>query len=382
MKKALLGTTALVAGGLFATAVVAADLSPAPEPEPIEEGFTLNVSGFMTAFFLFTSDDDLNTTHDTDTTRVSLSSEIKFVAEQTLANGLTITGTIELEAQNSNAGTTNIDEAYLTLAGSWGTFTIGGQDGALNSGDVGISTAGIYGEADGPSFASISVGGPTSAIGAATGTFSGVTSDANKLIYFTPRMSGVQLGVSFTPNTVNGGPVFNSGTPTTDSGDSYLNVWDVVANLEHSWGDYKIVVAGGYESAEAGQTGAAINTGNVDIWNAGVTLESSYGTLGFKYTERDHDSPTATLDDMTAWTVQGTIKSGDTTFGAGYFQGDGNITGGGTNEFDRFYVGVDHALAAGVTIGAFVAVEDLDVAGGSASDNDGVVGGAGMSISF
>jgi len=140
MKKALLGTTALVAGGLFATAVVAADLSPAPDPEPVEEGFTLNVSGFMTAFFLFRDSDEEGTTHSYDDTQISLSSEIHFDAEQTLANGLTIKAHIEFEAQRETGN--NIDEAWLNLTGSWGTVRIGGEDGALNLIDTSIATAG------------------------------------------------------------------------------------------------------------------------------------------------------------------------------------------------------------------------------------------------
>ena len=58
MKKALLGTTALVAGGLFAGSATAADIIPAPIPEPIEEGFTLTVSGDATAAFSFRDTDE------------------------------------------------------------------------------------------------------------------------------------------------------------------------------------------------------------------------------------------------------------------------------------------------------------------------------------
>ncbi|MHA1545620.1 MAG: porin, partial [Alphaproteobacteria bacterium] len=319
MKKALLGTTALVAGGLFATAVVAADLSPAPDPEPVEEGFTLNVSGFMTAFFLFRSNDEYGSTHDVDPTQISLSSEIYFDAEQTLANGLTISAHIQMEAQRETGN--NIDEAYLKLVGHWGEVRIGGEDGALNLSDTSMAVAGIYGDVDGPSFVAIS------SSTAPTGTFSGVTSDDNKIIYFTPRMGGIKLAASFTPNTKGNGPAFHGGGDSIphDSGSDFVNVWDIAANLEHSWGDYKIVVAGGFESAE-GQTTSTV--GDVDIWNAGVTLASSYGTLGFKYSARDNNLATATVDDATAWAVQGTIKSGDTTFGAGYLRGEADLTAG------------------------------------------------------
>jgi len=384
MKKALLGTTALVAGGLFASAAVAADLIPAPAPEPVEEGFTLNVSGFMTAFFLFRSGDEndsghADNAHDTDSTQISLSSEIKFYAEQTLANGLTIAAEVQMEAQRSNGAPNNIDEAMLSISGSFGKVIIGGDDGALNQIDIGQPTAGIYGDADGPSFAAITSGN------APTGTFSGVTSDDNKIIYFTPRMSGVQIGASFTPDTTANGPAFYGGGAAipNDSGTDYTNVWDIAVNIQHQWDDYKLTVAGGYESGEGDP---ANPNGDVDIWNAGVVIQSSRGSLGFKYSERDNNAVGATVDEATAWAAQATIKlSGDTTLGGGYFKGESDQSvagGGGTDEFSRFYVGIDNAYAAGVTIGAFVAFESFDDATVATQTADGIVGGAGMTVSF
>lgn len=58
MKKVLLGTTALMAGGLVAGAASAADIVPAPVPEPIEEGFTLSINGDATTAFSFRSTDE------------------------------------------------------------------------------------------------------------------------------------------------------------------------------------------------------------------------------------------------------------------------------------------------------------------------------------
>ena len=375
MKKALLGTTALVAGGLFASAAVAADLIPAPAPEPVEEGFTLNVSGFMTAYFLFRSNDEYGTDHDVTPTQISLSSEIYFDAEQTLANGHTIKAHIELEAEN-NGSNNWIDEAWLSLSGSWGEFRIGGEDGALNLIDISQPTAGIYGDADGASFAAITAGN------APQGTFSGVTSDDNKIVYFTPRMSGVQLAASFTPDTTGNGPAFaGGGAIPDDSGSDYTNVWDIAVNVQHTWGEYKLTVAGGYE---AGDAESGNGNGDVDIWNAGVVIQNSRGSLGFKYSARDNNAVGATVDEATGWAAQGTIKlSGDTTLGGGYFKGVADLTGSvADDEFSRFYIGIDNAYAAGVTIGAFVAFEDFDAAAGSASDKDGVVGGAGMTVKF
>lgn len=381
MKKALLGTTALVAGGLFASAAVAADLIPVA-PEPVEEGFTLNVSGFMTAFFLFRSNDEyIDNSHDVTATQVSISSEIYFDAEQTLANGHTIKAHIEMEAVNEG-NNSYVDEAWLSISGSWGELRIGGEDGALNLTDMGTVGAGIN-LADGATWAAITGGGNNEG-----GVYSGITSDDNKVVYFTPRMSGVQLSASFTPDTTSGGPVVQGGAGSddfpNDSGSEYTNVWDIAANVQHTWGDYKITVAGGIESGDADP---ANNNGDVTLWNAGVVLSSPRGALSFKYGEKDNDLLAAAagtaMTDGTTWAVGGLVKmSNDVNASLTYFVSEADLKNGTTDEFSRITFGVDKAVAAGVTVAGFVSWEDYDAAAGSASDKDGVVGGVGMAINF
>ena len=90
------------------------------------------------------------------------------------------------------------DESYLFFKGDWGTVEIGDNDGAMStmtySGEKALSGTGGF---DGGATKNVNV---ADAFGAPTGPSTvGATSDDSKITYYTPDLSGFQLGVSYTP---------------------------------------------------------------------------------------------------------------------------------------------------------------------------------------
>lgn len=188
-KKILLGTSALLGAGMLAAASPAsAQQGPAVSP-----GGKLDVT--LTGFSRFvwvlgdvaerfggqqSSSDFRNDT------------EVHVVARgRDEATGLRYGATVEFEADTNRND--NTDETWVILQGTFGEFRFGDEDGAsdlmkLGAFTLAAGTGGIDGTVDLPRL----VAGDN-------------TGDATKVVYFSPRLAGFQLGVSYTPNANSGG---------------------------------------------------------------------------------------------------------------------------------------------------------------------------------
>lgn len=106
------------------------------------------------------------------------------------AQGGTLYG-LKVEFEADQGVTNNVDEAGLFISGGFGRIELGADDGAeevmrLGGADVAAGTGGIDGDID---------------RAAGTNPFIADTSDAVKATYYTPRVAGIQAGLSFTPDT-------------------------------------------------------------------------------------------------------------------------------------------------------------------------------------
>lgn len=217
MKKQLLATTALVAGGLIAGVAQAA--------EPIK----LSLGGYVTTGVTVREQDNIGTptgntnrgagddrnlttvntlnaagatvavptTTDLGRTDQFWEAEVWFVGETTLDNGIKIGVNIQLEAYTSSD---QIDEHYVYVQGGFGRLVVGAENSApyIMHYSAPSPTGGQFG-ADSPNFLPFRPPG-AQAIGSVR-TFMQLTSDANKITYYTPRFApGFQFGLSYTPD--------------------------------------------------------------------------------------------------------------------------------------------------------------------------------------
>jgi len=216
MKKLLLGSTALVAGGLMAAPAMAAD--------PIKIG----VGGYYQFFVNAGQIEGLYTYNGNSIQYKGLSfyqeGEIHFTGQTKLDNGTTIGLTVELEGWNNGATNSNststgvptggavnqIDEAFIFAFGDWGRVEAGSRDQASYRMYYGVpSAAAVY---TGP-FQHNSAALWAGAAGAANPTLAGASfltiggqmQDVNRINYFTPRFMGLQVGVGYAPKLNLGG---------------------------------------------------------------------------------------------------------------------------------------------------------------------------------
>ncbi len=312
MKKLLLGSTALVAGGLMAAPAMAAD--------PIKIG----VGGYYQFFVTAGSIEGSYALNGQSTQYKGLSfyqeGEIFFTGQTKLDNGTTIGLTVELEgwnppvagvsvstgtgAQNVNGSVRQIDEAFLFAFGDWGRVEFGSRDQASYRMFYGAPSAlgvfnGFFQHNSNATWGNLVVLATNKAAGGISfATIGGQMQDVNRINYFTPRFMGLQIGVGYAPkiNATGSTPGsntagvcgFNDATaqincPTNDF--SWQDFFDIGANYLNKFGDVTVALFGGFMYATYvpgfNQAGNSLITGsNFTNWKQWV-VGAQFGIAGF-----------------------------------------------------------------------------------------------------
>lgn len=332
MKKLLLGSTALVVGGLMAAPAMAAD--------PIKIG----VGGYYTFYAVAGG---TNSTYATNGTYQAYNGfffqqegEIHFMGQTKLDNGTTVGVNVELEGWNPSSATANgqIDEAYLFAFGSWGRVELGSRDAASYRMYYGAPSALIgYGAIQHNHAAMINLAATTfnkAYFHTTTATNTAAWQDVNRINVFTPRFQGFQLGVGYAPkvNTPQGSILGSTGLASGPGGGAgicgfanatnfgacpvndyaWTNAFDISANYLNKFGDVTVAAYGSWAYA-------AFNPGSVGLGTAASQITgSNLGTwvmwaagLQFGYK---------------GITIGGSIGYDNQGMGANYFTGQDNAT--------------------------------------------------------
>jgi len=264
MKKLLLGSTALVVGGLMAAPAMAAD--------PIKMG----VGGYYTFYGAAGNIDPTYAMNGSVTNYKGLEfiqeGEIHFIGQTKLDNGTSVGLTVELEAWNPSSSVANaqIDEAFLFAFGDWGRIEVGSRDAATYRMYYGSPSAFIGWGAiqHNHNYSNLSMQANNKAYTRVTATTNTPTwQDVNRINYFTPRFAGLQIGVGYAPKlnaaaaggqaaSGPGNPAgicgYNNATnmnacPTADY--AWQDVFDVGANYLNKFGDFTVALYGAFAYA-------------------------------------------------------------------------------------------------------------------------------------
>ena len=289
MRNQLLGTTALVAAGLF----VLADAGPASAQQKVEP-LKVTIGGYAAAFVSFVDQDDRAPAPvGNPSTRLGkfvkldthTDQEIHFNGRTTLANGITVGFRIELEGNTSGD---TIDESWLFAEGKFGRIELGQLNnvhyrmgvrapdvftrGWLNEGNLTNVVANPTGSSNN-----------NSTINATIPRFA--DNDSDKINVYTPRFMGLQVGASYIPDSSQ-----DSAVPTPAS-TAYTRGWAVAGNFIRSFGPVDISAYAGYFTYQGPQTGvtatgATVNAPDPDIYAfggqigfAGFRVGGSYGAV-------------------------------------------------------------------------------------------------------
>jgi hypothetical protein len=312
------------------------------------EKMKLKVGGYMEQWVGFTSGDD-GVLQDYSGISTVSDGEIHFKGSTKLDNGIKIGVNVQLEAQQ---GGDQIDEQYMTVSGGFGQIIIGDENSAMykmhyapsdfgigiNSGDV-TSWNNPVQDAEGDS---ISKGSSFRSPFGATYIEPDGINDAAKISYFTPRVSGFQLGLSYAPD----GAQDNNSVPNRDAVNSdYVMVG---ANFVQKMGGMSVGISGGYGTAtdvQGGDEPEATSFG-IKMGMGGVSGGVSYANFS------EHGSKDA--EGINAGVA---YSSGPMGVSIAYYHGekDGSGTVGagtldGQAEVDAFHLSAKYAMGPGVTL--------------------------------
>jgi len=375
MKKELFGTTALISAGLLAGSGVGQQAQAA---EPME----LSIGGYTSVSIEYRNEDDSTGEPGANlqTVGVYWDGELQFTASTTLDNGITVKARTEFEGMNQAAGTDNADEHYLEFGGVFGQIRVGADDDAayamqyqapVGAYQIGVNTT---------TFAVPSVGG--NAITSYPTTYISATGDAEKIIWYSPRIAGFQLGVSYAPTSqAMENTTFFPGLPLPDNTvGAQENVVSIGANYVQSFNDIDVAVAGGYNTGSLQANSAGIFDDR-EQWSAGLNVGFAGFTVGASY--KSDNNGLSGSNDTTTWDAGVTYSTGPFTVGFTYLGATSEASAGGDDELDSFNVSGTYNIGPGVNLWGGVKYFDYqDGSNNPANENEGYIIAIGSSVSF
>ena len=367
MKKILIGTTALLAAATIAPAAQAS--------EPVK----LSLGGFYEYWVAGAKQDSGISANSFD---IQGEGEIYFNGSTVLDNGMTIGVMVQLEAGTDNNDDDIIDESYLYVSGKYGKLTLGSTDNvaylmratAPNAAYTEVDDTAIPDYLLNPGFAD-------------NITDMGFDGDANKIIYMTPKLYGLQAGVSFTPSNNAGGDDSSAGltnSETIGKAVSFDEAWAASVSYERDLGPVGMLATAGYTVAQ-GAGNVAGDSGKAQDWAFGLNLTYQGFTLGGAYrgVSANSDSGFSVYDGY-AWDAGLMYADGPYAVSLNYRKSktEGE-EGNGSNTIDTYALGAKYTLGAGVDLWGQLAYADYDATDTGLVDNKGAFGGVvGLHLDF
>jgi predicted porin len=281
--------------------------------------------------------------------------------KQTLDNGIEIGGQIQVEGQQTGGET---DEQFIFINGSFGRLEIGTDNGAAYRMHYGVASNGIG--IDEGDWASVWIPG-TQTESRATSIGAGIENDQNKITYFSPRVSGVQIGATYIPEMD-----VNTQTPSgggREADTTRDNAYSIAANYQTSVDALSIMASIGYTNA-----GNGVGS-NHDGINAGLRIGFGGFTASFAYGEEDDDS--AADDEVSIVGFGLGYKAGPAGVSLSYIRGEDSADNFKQNAIE---VGASYAVGPGVTAKGSVYYADSKTAGANTGNGVAVVGGLALSF--
>ena len=392
MKSLLYGTTALMAVGLMAGNAVAA------------EKIKLGLGGYWrAAIHLGESDNDATTVaagkSDIRNHGFGQESEIYFSGKTTLDNGIKFGVMVQLEGETSGD---QIDNTYIWSSGSFGRIEFGetwGPSLLMSYGSTGDMLDGHGDFASQAAHANVN--------GQFIDTYGGdagiLATPDQKMTYFTPRMSGLQVGISYMPEN---NPAATNSTGTglnSKAGGTIGNeLLDIAVNYTGKFGGASVGVFGSYFTSDSEPAAVGGVAGkDADGYSAGGQVGFSGFRIGGRYTKINDIAgagaapiaSTAAGLDRTNWRVGVDYGTGPWMIGVAYMHLEQEVAGAVAtvkatrdDEIDYISIGASYNMGPGIKMFGGLQIYDFqDSAGGAgpvSTEADNTVGVIGTKLSF
>ena len=261
---------------------------------------------------------------------VQADTEIHFRGSLEADNGLTFTVDVQLEGTNNAEN--YIDESFVKITGDFGDLRIGSEDAASNLMHYGHQDVGV-GFTAGDTANWLGFGTPNT-----YGQGSAGFTDIPRIVYYTPRMTGVQLGVSYTPDGKVGQAVQNGKTKTANNDRDSSSIG---LNYKGAIGESSVAFSAGYHAESAAMSG------DDDSTYTNLGLQVGMGAFGFNvaYAEADDGVDGDSAKDTETVTAGAKYTDGPMAVSIGYGMEDR----GDGSEMTSVMLSGSYALAPGVS---------------------------------
>ena len=370
MKNQLLSTTTLAAAvGLFA---FGGPIQEASASEPLEA----SIGGYL-SWTLDYWDQEQTRSIGRRNYAMSTDGEVQVSAKTTLDNGIKVGIRIEFEAHNQGAGSTIVDEHYVTLEGEFGQLRLGNDDNAAYQLHYQAPVAQWRYGVNSPSFAILSKNG--NAVSSYISTYPGTGGDGTKIIYFTPRINSIQLAVSYQADgAVQEGPA-PFGNADGNAGQQ-SEILAAGANIVRDFEGGNVAASIGYTTANLeGSSGAFGGTEDRQALTIGLNVGFGDISVGFAY--KTDDAGTAGNSDKDTFDIGFTHTVGALTWGVNYGGEDQEVVGAVDDEVDAVGFSATYSVGPGLSIIGGVKYYEYDSAVAAQGPN-GVTAGIGALVTF
>ncbi len=273
-----LSKTLMVSTALSAVALIASGAAMAAEKPK------LTIGGYVETYF--GAGDGIGTNSGTptyassDTTKFRATllqyGEISFKAEGKTDSGMVVGAYIE--TAQDDAGTKHgADEINVYMQGSWGRLEVGGQDGAADKLQVGGTEVDMIGGNILGAYVYTNASASRSGVHLTDQTNNVDSSDNSKITYYTPRVSGVQAGLSWLPRANSRGTLGLKEAP------AYDGAYEAGVSYKGKAGDAKFEIATTY-----GHMPSPDNNNDMKGWNIGAVVEVANFTVAAGYAKNDN----------------------------------------------------------------------------------------------
>ncbi|MEO1192701.1 MAG: porin [Pseudomonadota bacterium] len=389
MRQRLLASSAICAAALV------------PSQHALADGIELGIGGFKNTVFsaggLNTtgSRDDPGNDPDYNATGLWADGEVWFLGSYKHDNGLNFGARVEMEVFASSTSEDTISQHFIFVSGDFGRVEAGSRYSAayqmhyaapvvglpINSGWVTV-------------FIPANPDSDVTFVTPAVSTFIDFGDKENALTYYTPRIQGFQLGLTYAP-AISGSGDGQNFPVEADRDTQYYNGFSVGVNFVDDFDGVGVALSGGYRRSDApneildagGQDYQAVSFG-AEFSYAGVTIGGSYANSFDGQATVEGGVLTNTTEGQ-AWDVGLAYGQGPWTVGAAYLQTEVEGAPAGTPGFigsgndDKLYaatVGIDYALGPGINAIGGVMYGRWSAESGAV--NTGVIAAAGLTLRF
>jgi len=186
--------------------------------------------------------------------------------------------------------------------------------------------------------------------------------NSTKVVYYSPRFSGLQLGAAYTPRAdsfyTDVNRVKNVTTAAAQASGAYQDVFEIGANYSDTFGGVTVKGSAAYTGGTTSKSGATgDNFKNLSAWQAGAQIGYAGFVLGGGYVDfgkSGQNTRYTYTGNVSNWTVGVQYTTGPIVVGANYKHGEdpGSTILAGKRKLDVYELGAGYTVAPGLALQA------------------------------